>query len=92
MQIDVFSYWVLYPVSELDPCGSSALLDTFSASGSTREDEGEDGSAEGEEGGRAVAFQPLRNDTIAAARPKSEIQVSFLNKPFSSDQWIVMGR
>ena len=35
---------------------------------------GEEGFVEGTEGGGAVAFQPLRNDANAAAKPKSETQ------------------
>lgn len=54
----------------VESCGLSEVLDAFSASGSKREGE----SAEGGAGESAVAFQPLRNDAIAATKPKSEIQ------------------
>jgi hypothetical protein len=64
-------YLASYPVSVADPCCLSDVLDLSSAADSG----GGCDSAEGVGGGRAVAFQPLRNEAIAAARPKSETHV-----------------
>ena len=48
----------------LSPCGSSNTADVSSSDGSV-----------GGGGGRAVAFHPLRKDTIAAAKPNTETQI-----------------
>jgi hypothetical protein len=54
--------------SGVEFCGLSETLDASLASDSR----GDRGSVEGMEGGRAMAFQPLWNEAIAATNPKSE--------------------
>jgi hypothetical protein len=59
--------------SGVESCSLSETLDASSASDSR----GDRGSIEGMEGRRAMAFQPLWNEAIAATNLKSETQTCF---------------